>query len=184
MVLQAEIPLSSETPVWAPRIPKKSLAGGRLTFLASVQPASHAFKAISFFPYIKSFYSDEINMQSTNPTLLPICIAVTPRSTIPDGCFARNWANMECKESSCPQICQEITHQEGMMLVQTVILALQQPSCWQVQISYTFVGNMGGDLFTGGFEKWCCLWLLGITKAEQHRPHQKASFSPSFSQDC
>lgn len=63
-----------------------------------MQPASDAFKAISFFPYIKSFYIDEINMQSSNSTLLPICIAVTPRSTIPGGCFTRNCANMECKE--------------------------------------------------------------------------------------
>lgn len=84
-----------------------------------MQPASHALKVNTFFPYIESLYSDETNMQSINPMLLPICIAETQRSATPDGCFTRNCANMKCKESSCPRICQEIAHQDGRMLVQT-----------------------------------------------------------------
>lgn len=60
------------------------------------------------FPCIKHLYSNETDMQSTDPTLLPICTIDTLRSTTPDGCFARNCANAEHKEGSCPQICQEI----------------------------------------------------------------------------
>lgn len=132
MVLQAATFLSSETEwltlVLGYKTPKRSIAGGGLFFLAPVQPASHPLKVNTFFPYIENLYSDATNMQSTNPMLFPICIAETQRSTAPDGCFTSNCANMKCKESSCPRICQEIAHRDGRMLVQTETSNLGTPA--------------------------------------------------------
>lgn len=94
--------------VLASEIPKRSVTRGGLAFLASVQPDRHALKGNPFFPYIKHLYSSETDTQSIDPMLLPICTTDTLRSATPDGRFARNCANAERKESSCPQICQEI----------------------------------------------------------------------------
>lgn len=108
---------SCDTPIFRQRV--RNPAGSCVTLqdteeelgralLASVQPASHALQGNPFFLTLNIFTAMRKNMQSFDPVLLPICTTDTLRSPTPDGCFTRNCANAKCKESSCPQIRQEI----------------------------------------------------------------------------
>lgn len=109
--LQAVTPLFADTgwgtqlaPVLPYKIPKRSLAEFFMPLCS--QPAMPCRG--THFSLLKHLYSNEKNMQSFDPMLLPICTTDVLRSPTPDGCFTRNCANAKSKDSSCPQIHQEI----------------------------------------------------------------------------